>query len=119
MQINEKFTIHIQQDDICYENSDAVLCNNTMTLDRDSGLASVIKTHGGYEIQQQLDAHKKTDGNAFGAFELGHIAMTTAGDMMCKHIIHGVKPPYHILKPSLSYEFQQDYILKILEFAND
>jgi O-acetyl-ADP-ribose deacetylase (regulator of RNase III) len=45
--------------------------------------------------------------------------MTSAGDMMCKYIIHGVKPPYHILKPSLSYEFQQDYILKILEFAND
>ena len=72
--------VHIQQGDITKCEVDAVVnaANNELILG--GGVAGAIARAGGPEIQQQCD-HR-------GPIEVGQAAITTAGNMPAKHVIH-------------------------------
>jgi O-acetyl-ADP-ribose deacetylase (regulator of RNase III) len=72
--------IHIEQGDLTAYDVDAVVnaANNDLTLG--GGLAGAIRRRGGPSIQQECDRH--------GPVEVGQAAITGAGDMPARHVIH-------------------------------
>jgi len=72
--------IHIEQGDLTTYAIDAVVnaANNDLVLG--GGLAGAIRRAGGPEIQADCDRH--------GPVEVGGAALTTAGRLPAKHVIH-------------------------------
>jgi len=72
--------IHIEQGDLTTYEVDAVVnaANNDLTLG--GGLAGAIRRKGGPEIQADCNRH--------GPVRVGGAAITTAGELPAKHVIH-------------------------------
>ena len=72
--------IHIEQGDITTYEVDAVVNAANSDLVLGSGVAGAIARRGGPEIQAECDRH--------GPVEVGGAAITTAGRMPAKYVIH-------------------------------
>ena len=72
--------IHIEQGDLTACEVDAIVnaANNDLVLG--GGLAGAIRRKGGLSIQEECDRH--------GAIEVGQAAITGAGDLRAKYVIH-------------------------------
>ena len=72
--------IHIEQGDLTACAADAIVnaANNDLVLG--GGLAGAIRKKGGAEIQAECDAH--------GPVQVGGAAITTAGRLPAKYVIH-------------------------------
>jgi O-acetyl-ADP-ribose deacetylase (regulator of RNase III) len=72
--------VHIEQGDLTAYAVDAIVnaANNNLVLG--GGLAGAIRRKGGPEIQAECDAH--------GPVQVGGAAITTAGRLPAKHVIH-------------------------------
>ena len=72
--------IHIAQGDLTTYEVDAVVNAANNDLQLGGGLAGAIRRKGGPEIQAECDRH--------GPVAVGGAALTTAGDLPAKHVIH-------------------------------
>lgn len=72
--------VHIEQGDLTACAVDAIVnaANNNLVLG--GGLAGAIRKKGGAEIQAECDAH--------GPVQVGGAAITGAGNLPAKHVIH-------------------------------
>jgi len=83
--------IEVKHGDLTEEIVDCIVNAANSSLDHASGLAGSIKKKGGEIIQKESDDYVKKNGR----LEEGCVAVTTAGNLPCKHIIHAVGPMYH------------------------
>ena len=81
---NTKIKIILKQDDITNENVDAIVNAANSHLQHGGGVAGAIVRKGGYSIQKES--------NNIGYVEVGHSAITNAGTLSAKKIIHTVGP---------------------------
>jgi O-acetyl-ADP-ribose deacetylase (regulator of RNase III) len=72
--------VHIEQGDLTACDADAIVnaANNDLTLG--GGLAGAIRRRGGPSIQVECDAH--------GPVAVGQAALTGAGDLRARYVIH-------------------------------
>jgi O-acetyl-ADP-ribose deacetylase (regulator of RNase III) len=78
--------ITLVEGDITEQQVDAVVNAANTDLVLGSGVAGAIRQKGGPSIQSECDRH--------GAVELGGVAITGAGDLAARHVIHaaGMQP---------------------------
>jgi O-acetyl-ADP-ribose deacetylase (regulator of RNase III) len=72
--------IRLEEGDITAAEVDAIVNAANTDLQLGSGVAGAIRTRGGPEIQRECDAH--------GPIGLGEAAITTAGELPARHVIH-------------------------------
>jgi O-acetyl-ADP-ribose deacetylase (regulator of RNase III) len=78
--------IRLEEGDITQAAVDAIVNAANTDLVLGSGVAGAIRTRGGPEIQRECDAH--------GPIGLGEVALTGAGALPARHVIHaaGMRP---------------------------
>jgi O-acetyl-ADP-ribose deacetylase (regulator of RNase III) len=76
------------QGDITVERADAIVNAANSRLMHGGGVAGAIVRRGGYEIQEESDAWVR----AHGEVTRDHPAVTGAGRLPCKAVIHAVGP---------------------------
>lgn len=81
---NPKVQIILKQGDITEERVDAIVNAANSQLQHGGGVAGAIVRKGGYSIQQES--------NQIGYVEVGHSALTNAGSLPAKKVIHTVGP---------------------------
>ncbi|MCA8936312.1 MAG: macro domain-containing protein [Planctomycetes bacterium] len=80
----------VVEGDITLEPVDAIVNAANEQLQHGGGVARAISRAGGPEIQQQSDAWVQQHGHV----ETGSAAITGAGELPCKHVIHAVGPKW-------------------------
>jgi len=80
LMMNNYNRIQIVQGDITTETVDAIVNAANTDLWLGSGVAGAIRSKGGPTIQDECNRH--------GAIELGSAALTTAGNLPSKYVIH-------------------------------
>jgi len=75
-----KGRVVLEEGDITEAEVDAIVNAANSALVLGSGVAGAIREKGGPSIQQECDAH--------GAIEVGEAALTGAGDLACRMVIH-------------------------------
>jgi len=81
---NENVKIILKQGDITEEEVDVIVNAANSHLQHGGGVAGAIVRKGGYSIQEES--------NKIGYVEVGHCAITNAGTLPAKKIIHTVGP---------------------------
>ena len=84
-----KSTIRLIKGDITEIASEAIVNAANSFLAHGGGVAAAISIKGGPSIQEESDIWVKAKG---GAIPVGSTAITTAGDLPCKYVIHAVGP---------------------------
>jgi len=79
---------HIVQGDITHEQVDAIVNAANSRLQHGGGVAGVIVSRGGQQIQQESNTWVREHGPVSHA----EPAYTTAGRLPCKYVIHAVGP---------------------------
>jgi len=77
--------IVLREGDICTEEVDAVVNAANSALQLGAGVAGAILRHGGHEIQAECDAH--------GPIGVGEAAVTGAGRLPARFLIHAASMP--------------------------
>ncbi len=83
LRINDS-TIELVQDDITEIETDAIVNAANAQLQLGGGVAGAIRRKGGPAIQAECDRH--------GPIRVGEAAITTAGNLKARHVIHAVGP---------------------------
>ena len=83
--------IQVRQGDLTQEHVDAIVNAANGRLSHGAGLAAAVVRQGGSEIQQESDRWIHEN----GAVPDGHVAVTRAGRLPCKYVIHAVGPIWH------------------------
>ena len=83
--------LQIRQGDLTLEDVDAVVNAANSHLAHGGGVAGAIVRRGGYVIQEESDRWVAEH----GAVPTGQVAVTSAGSLPCKTIIHAVGPVWH------------------------
>eukprot|EP01116_Phalansterium_solitarium_P005513 TRINITY_DN17236_c0_g1_i1.p1 TRINITY_DN17236_c0_g1~~TRINITY_DN17236_c0_g1_i1.p1 ORF type:complete len:237 (-),score=24.00 TRINITY_DN17236_c0_g1_i1:110-820(-) len=83
--------IQVRHGDLTEEQADCVVNAANSSLDHSSGLAAAIVKKGGKAIQDQSDVYVHEHGHV----EPGEVAVTSAGALPCKHVLHAVGPVWH------------------------
>ena len=81
--VNAK-TLRLVQGDITERDLDAIVNAANSYLQHGGGVAGAIVRKGGHIIQEESDR--------IGFVPVGHAAITGAGKLPCKHVIHAVGP---------------------------
>ena len=82
--LSEDCTLEIIKGDITDENVDAIVNAANSNLKHGGGVAGAISQKGGPII--------KIESNKIGFVPVGNVALTSAGDLPAKYIIHAVGP---------------------------
>jgi len=82
--------IEVRHGDMTEELVDCIVNAANTSLDHASGLAGAIIKKGGEIIQYESDMYVAKHGK----LEVGGVAVTTAGKLPCKHILHAVGPTW-------------------------
>ena len=100
--------IELREGDITEQEVDAIVNAANSELLLGSGVAGAIASKGGPSIQQECDAH--------GAIEVGDVAITGAGELPARHVIHaaGMPPGGHADEQSV-----RSAVRRSLELANE
>ncbi|HEW93042.1 MAG TPA: macro domain-containing protein [Thermotogaceae bacterium] len=93
MKILRKFnysnvTIEIVQDDITTQNTEAIVNAANSQLQHGGGVAGAIVRKGGFSIQKESTEYVKK----YGPVKTGEVAITSAGNLKAKYVIHAVGP---------------------------
>lgn len=83
--------ISVVQVDITTVNTDAIVNAANDRLDHGGGVAGAISTNGGYTIQKESFKYVKKHGRV----KTGDVAVTGAGNLPCKYVIHAVGPIWY------------------------
>jgi len=83
--------LQVRIGDMTEEKVDAIVNAANSSLDHASGLAGAIVKKGGKSIQDESDYYVASKGR----LEEGGIAVTKAGNLPCKWVIHAVGPVWH------------------------
>ena len=78
------------------EETDAITNAANENLWLGSGVAGAIKVAGGNSIQKECTQYVKANGNV----DEGNCAVTGAGNLKCKHVIHTVGPTWSSYQPA-------------------
>ncbi|OMJ89912.1 hypothetical protein SteCoe_7799 [Stentor coeruleus] len=81
-------SISVLQIDITTVNTDAIVNAANDRLEHGGGVAAAISTKGGYTIQSESSKYIKEHGR----LKTGDAAVTSAGNLPCKYVIHAVGP---------------------------
>ena len=81
-------TIRVVQGDLTQEPVDAIVNAANEYLMHGGGVAGAISRRGGPSIQRESTAWVQTH----GPVRTGSAAITGAGDLVCRHVIHAVGP---------------------------
>lgn len=84
IQENQNVEIILKQGDLTEEKVDAIVNAANSHLQHGGGVAGAIVRKGGYSIQEES--------NKIGYVEVGHSAITNAGSLPVKKVIHTVGP---------------------------
>ncbi|AWR98014.1 ADP-ribose-binding protein [Acidianus sulfidivorans JP7] len=84
--------IYLQKGDITEVSADAIVNAANSYLSHGGGVAYAIVKKGGYEIQKESDEYVKK----YGPVNTGDVAVTSAGKLKAKYVIHAVGPRYGI-----------------------
>ncbi len=85
-----KVVILLVQGDITEANTDAIVNAANSFLKHGGGVAAAIVRKGGYQIQRESDEYIRRH----GPVPTGSIAITSAGNLKAKYVIHAVGPRY-------------------------
>jgi O-acetyl-ADP-ribose deacetylase (regulator of RNase III) len=86
---SQKLQVH--QGDLTQEDCDAIVNAANSRLAHGGGVAGAIVRRGGFSIQVESDRWVKQHGQV----PTGHVAVTGAGTLACKWIIHAVGPVWN------------------------
>ncbi|XP_077148242.1 uncharacterized protein LOC143808951 [Ranitomeya variabilis] len=100
--------------DITTMETDAIVNAANSRLEHNGGVARAIVEAGGATIQ--ADSHIIVESR--GQIAVGDIAVTKAGNLPCRMIIHAVTPTYDPIHPDVSAQQLRAAITRILEYAN-
>ncbi|XP_042523442.1 protein mono-ADP-ribosyltransferase PARP9 isoform X2 [Dipodomys spectabilis] len=106
--------LSVWKDDLTKHMVDAVVNAANEDLLHVGGLAGALERAGGPDIQEESRRWVTTHGK----IPVGSIAVTGAGKLPCKMIIHAVGPQWHILGPERSMKKLQTAIINILNCVN-
>ncbi len=81
-------TVQVEQGDLTRQNVDAIVNAGNKYLRHGGGVAGAIVSRGGYTIQQESNEWVQLH----GPVTHDHPAVTGAGSLPCRHIIHAVGP---------------------------
>ena len=85
-------TVEVIKGDITEENVDAIVNAANSYLQHGGGVAWAIVKKGGEEIQRESDEYVRK----YGPIPTGGVAVTRAGKLKAKYIIHAVGPRYGV-----------------------
>ncbi|XP_069886180.1 protein mono-ADP-ribosyltransferase PARP9 [Dipodomys merriami] len=109
-----RLELSVWKDDLTKHVVDAVVNAANEDLLHVGGLAGALERAGGPDIREESRRFVTTHGK----IPVGMIAVTGAGKLPCKMIIHAVGPQWHILGPEISMEKLQTAIINILNYVN-
>ena len=85
-----KLSIILIEGDITEVEADAIVNAANRYLKHGGGVAGAIVRKGGYEIQRESDEYVRRH----GPLPVGGVAVTSAGKLKAKYVIHAVGPVY-------------------------
>lgn len=88
---NDRQVLHIRHGDLTQEETDAIVNAANTHLSHGGGVAGAIVSRGGYLIQEESDAWVRRH----GVVPTGQVAVTGAGKLPCRIVIHAVGPVWH------------------------
>ncbi|XP_012874783.1 PREDICTED: poly [ADP-ribose] polymerase 9, partial [Dipodomys ordii] len=106
--------LSVWKDDLTKHVVDAVVNAANEDLLHVGGLAGALERAGGPDIREESRRFVTTHGK----IPVGMIAVTGAGKLPCRKIIHAVGPQWHVLGPELSKKKLQNAIINILNYVN-
>ena len=89
--VRQTQVIQIRQGDITQEDTDAIVNAANSHLRHGGGVAGAIVRQGGFVIQDESDGYIRKHGQV----PTGQVAVTGAGKLRCKYVIHAVGPVWH------------------------
>jgi len=84
-------SIQVRHGDMTTEEVDCIVNAANSSLDHASGLAGAIVKKGGDIVQTESDVYVAKNGR----LEEGGVAVTSAGKLPCKNVLHAVGPTWH------------------------
>lgn len=88
----KSFDVILEKGDITEVEADAIVNAANSYLSHGGGVAYAIVKKGGYKIQEESDEYVRKH----GPVSVGDVAVTSAGRLKAKYIIHAVGPRYGI-----------------------
>lgn len=85
---NSKQVVQARHGDLTQENVDAIVNAANSHLTHGAGVAGAIVQRGGKAIQEESDQWVRENGTV----PTGQVAVTRAGNLPCKYILHAVGP---------------------------
>lgn len=108
-------TIRILRGDITSERVDAIVNAANSHLKHGGGVAAAIVRKGGEVIQQESDEWVRQ----YGPVPTGQVAVTSAGNLPAKAVIHAVGPVWHEHTPEKEDELLRSAVWNSLEAAHN
>ncbi|MDI3473103.1 MAG: O-acetyl-ADP-ribose deacetylase [Thermotogaceae bacterium] len=84
----KNITIEIVQDDITLQDTDVIVNAANSQLQHGGGVAGAIVRRGGFIIQKESNDYV----SKYGPVKTGEVAVTSAGNLKAKYVIHAVGP---------------------------
>ncbi|MEM1508642.1 MAG: ADP-ribose-binding protein [Thermofilaceae archaeon] len=85
-----RLTVELVEGDIAEIEADAIVNAANSYLKHGGGVAAAIVRKGGWEIQDESDQYVRK----YGPVPVGEVAVTGAGKLKAKYVIHAVGPYY-------------------------
>ncbi len=108
-------TIRILRGDITSEQVDAIVNAANSYLKHGGGVAAAIVHKGGEVIQRESDEWVRQ----YGPVPTGQVAVTSAGNLPAKAVIHAVGPVWHEHTPEKADELLRSAVWNSLEAAHN